>query len=278
MAITFEKTPLEWNNAGAEPSTDLKTNGFVAGYKPAADTFNYQINNSSACLTELQTKLSGVDDDVTTLEGTVSELDQNAIRGIRGKGTLITPMSDKTVNITAASVGAAASSHNHSASNITSGTLPIERGGTGGTTASAARTSLGFSTATSLYSNSSGTHSTITLSDDISNYDSIGIYCFWESKDIYSARYYEFLGSPSTESLYNVRPAIRTSSEGDAGNGVVLSGYKITLNSNSITFATYTTNKSIYITSDSSTGSSEFYGRYLTNQIPYITKVVGYKY
>mgnify|MGYP005785129495 CR=1 FL=1 len=37
----------------------------------------------------------------------------------------------KSVNITAASVGAAASSHNHSAANITSGTLPVARGGTG---------------------------------------------------------------------------------------------------------------------------------------------------
>lgn len=176
MAITFEKTPLEWNNAGAEPSTDLKTNGFVAGYKPAADTFNYQINNSSACLTELQTKLSGVDDDVTTLEGTVSELDQNAIRGVRGKGTLITPMSDKTVNITAASVGAAASSHNHTADNITSGTLPIARGGTGGATASAARTNLEVMKAYTLYENSSGTQSTITLSDSSANYEYIEIY------------------------------------------------------------------------------------------------------
>jgi hypothetical protein len=36
----------------------------------------------------------------------------------------------------------AASSHNHDASNITSGTLPINRGGTGATTVSAAQTSL----------------------------------------------------------------------------------------------------------------------------------------
>lgn len=37
----------------------------------------------------------------------------------------------------------AAASHNHSASNITSGTLALARGGTGGTTAAAARTNLG---------------------------------------------------------------------------------------------------------------------------------------
>ena len=63
MAITFENTPLEWNNTGVEPSNDLKTNGWQAGDRPAAQTFNYQINNSSACLTELQTKLSNLDDE-----------------------------------------------------------------------------------------------------------------------------------------------------------------------------------------------------------------------
>ena len=37
----------------------------------------------------------------------------------------------KTVNITPSGIGAAASSHNHSAANITSGTLGVARGGTG---------------------------------------------------------------------------------------------------------------------------------------------------
>ena len=45
---------------------------------------------------------------------------------------------------TASEIGAAATSHNHSAANITSGTLAIARGGTGATTASAARTNLGI--------------------------------------------------------------------------------------------------------------------------------------
>ena len=40
-------------------------------------------------------------------------------------------------------IGAAPASHNHSASNITSGTLPITRGGTGSTTAATALTNLG---------------------------------------------------------------------------------------------------------------------------------------
>ena len=43
-----------------------------------------------------------------------------------------------TLNITPSIIGAAAASHNHSASNITSGTLSLSRGGTGGATANAA--------------------------------------------------------------------------------------------------------------------------------------------
>lgn len=46
--------------------------------------------------------------------------------------------------------GKANSSHNHSASNITSGTLPITRGGTNASTAAAARINLGFSYGTSV--------------------------------------------------------------------------------------------------------------------------------
>ena len=45
---------------------------------------------------------------------------------------------------TPANIGAAPTSHNHSAANITSGTLPITRGGTGATSAANARTNLGI--------------------------------------------------------------------------------------------------------------------------------------
>lgn len=56
--------------------------------------------------------------------------------------TSTNPVQNKVVNTALA--GKAASSHSHSASNITSGTLPITRGGTGATTATDARTNLGF--------------------------------------------------------------------------------------------------------------------------------------
>ena len=46
-----------------------------------------------------------------------------------------------------ANLGAAAANHSHQASSITSGTLPIERGGTGASTAANARTALGITPA-----------------------------------------------------------------------------------------------------------------------------------
>lgn len=66
----------------------------------------------------------------------------------------ITPKEGSTSLITSGGVysalqGKANSSHNHSASQITSGTLPIARGGTGGTTAAAARTNLGLASVAS---------------------------------------------------------------------------------------------------------------------------------
>ena len=57
----------------------------------------------------------------------------------------------KTVNITPSSIGAAASSHNHTASNITSGTLPVARGGTGITTNPSMLVNLGTTTAASVF-------------------------------------------------------------------------------------------------------------------------------
>ena len=64
--------------------------------------------------------------------------------------------------------GKANTSHNHSASQITSGTLPLTRGGTGVTSISALKSALGISSTTGVrlvggsYTGTSGTHNTQT--------------------------------------------------------------------------------------------------------------------
>ena len=60
----------------------------------------------------------------------------NATRTVNGKAL------SANITLSATDVGAASASHNHSADNITSGTLPITRGGTGATSALAARNNL----------------------------------------------------------------------------------------------------------------------------------------
>ena len=55
---------------------------------------------------------------------------------------------------TASEIGAAASSHNHSAANITSGTLPVSRGGTGITSNPSLLVNLGSTSAASVFATS----------------------------------------------------------------------------------------------------------------------------
>ena len=59
-----------------------------------------------------------------------------------GTGATSASQARSNLGITPGNIGAAASSHNHSASNITSGTLPLTRGGTGATSASGANGSI----------------------------------------------------------------------------------------------------------------------------------------
>lgn len=80
--------------------------------------------------------------------------------------TSTNPVQNKVVNTALA--GKAASSHSHSAADITSGTLPITRGGTGATTATDARTNLGFTygTAEPTATPSTGNGSIYFMEDD----------------------------------------------------------------------------------------------------------------
>ena len=93
------------------------------------------------------TKLAALADLVRQIVGKV--------RTVCGKG----PDDNGNIALSASDVGAAASSHTHSASDITSGALPVSRGGTGATTASGARTALGAAA-------SSHTHAAATTVSD----------------------------------------------------------------------------------------------------------------
>lgn len=79
--------------------------------------------------------------DKVKLDGVATGAQVNSVTGV--KGSAESSYRTGNVNLTPANIGAAAASHNHSASNITSGTLAIARGGTGAGSAAAARTNLG---------------------------------------------------------------------------------------------------------------------------------------
>lgn len=87
--------------------------------------------------------------DKAKLDGIAAGAQVNSVTGVKGNAE--STYRTGNVNITPANIGAAAASHNHSASNINSGTLsadrlptvPLTKGGTGATSAAAARTNLG---------------------------------------------------------------------------------------------------------------------------------------
>ena len=57
--MVFKNSPPEWENEGTEPSEELKSSGFQAGYKPPASIFNWFWSKVSVCLTELQSTVAG---------------------------------------------------------------------------------------------------------------------------------------------------------------------------------------------------------------------------
>lgn len=98
--------------------------------KAVSDLISH-IGNSAIHFTAAErTKLSGIE--------TGAEV--NSITGVKGNAE--SSYRTGNVNLTPANIGAAAASHTHGTGDITSGVLPIARGGTGQTTAKAAATSL----------------------------------------------------------------------------------------------------------------------------------------
>lgn len=78
--MNFNNILPEWKNTGTEPSDTLKNNGFNAGYKPPANIFNWFWNKVIAAITELQTKLSNVDN-TSDLNKPISTAVQTALDG-----------------------------------------------------------------------------------------------------------------------------------------------------------------------------------------------------
>ena len=66
MALNYNNRPIKWTNEGTAPSTELKTSGFQAGYKPSAAVFNNQWHTTGECIEELQDKLSDAHDTITS--------------------------------------------------------------------------------------------------------------------------------------------------------------------------------------------------------------------
>ena len=83
--MNFTNKAPTWNAEGVEPSTELQTNGFVAGYKPPAAYFNYLFNRYTACIKEAQEIITELDKAKTKTETDILAL-QNAIGDYTGGG------------------------------------------------------------------------------------------------------------------------------------------------------------------------------------------------
>ncbi len=139
--------------------------------------------------------------------------------------------------------------------------VPISKGGTGAETAVAARTNLEVLKGYSLYHNSSGTQSTVVLSDNISNYSLITIH-FKDDGGV----------SNSVTFLADGLSAVNLTSV-TIGYGSAKSYNKnVQLNFTQNTI-TWNQNKALFIFKSGETPTSEMGSNYLK-----IIKVVGYKY
>lgn len=179
--MAFTKSVPEWNAAGIEPPSTLKNSGFQVGYKPPADYFNWFWYNVCQCLLELQ-GMSPADIGAATAEAvqaaqSAAGTAQNLANAAKSAVDTHAAKQDNPHKVTAEQVGAAASTHNHAASEINSGTLsssrlptvPVTKGGTGATSAAAARTALGITPANigALPTSGGSVTGPLTINDDI---------------------------------------------------------------------------------------------------------------
>lgn len=134
--MDFEKKVPEWSAEGSEPSESLKKSGFQGGYKPPAGIFNWFWHGVSACLKEIREKLSNVDNTADADKSVKYAAESGKVKEslavyVGNEQHIYNGSKPIGVAVTYDRIGAAAASHNHSASDINSGVLPVERGGTG---------------------------------------------------------------------------------------------------------------------------------------------------
>ena len=80
--MPWEKKPMQWDNKGMEPPEDLKTNGYVGGEKPAAQTLNYFFGQTEDCLNELQTAVDTKQKTITGAATTITDSNLTASRAV----------------------------------------------------------------------------------------------------------------------------------------------------------------------------------------------------
>lgn len=145
--------------------------------------------------------------------------------------------------------------------------VAIADGGTGGTTATEARTSLGVMTGVQLYYNASGSSGTIDLSDNIQNYQIIEIYFIVSTSDDFYHSIRVYTGGATsvlTAATINIGGSYNTSRRLRAIAGNML------ISQNQLT---HTRDVHALLT-----GSSSFETIDTTTDTPKIYKIIGYKY
>ncbi|MCM1544700.1 MAG: hypothetical protein NC110_05305 [Ruminococcus sp.] len=165
MRVNFNYKSPKWSAQGNEPNDDTKKRGFLAGYKPPASIFNWFWCLVSNCIEELQQITSSFAEEYNVHKHSASDITSGTLpvtRGGTGATTAANALKNLGVNVAAEVINLldgvrsniqnqidskANSAHSHATSDITSGILPVARGGTGANSAADARNKLGVTPA-----------------------------------------------------------------------------------------------------------------------------------